>query len=251
MTEPATTAPGEAVVPSPDTTNAAGNLSGIYAAEKPKEPAEKPAVEETKTEAPTTEAPKKDALTEEPASEPAEKAEEATKEGDPATDEPSTGAPEEYAEFSRPEGMEIDSSVLGEFAGVAKELDLTQDQAQKLFDIHTSQIERVAEDIAAVVDQHDQANYEALRTDKVLGKPENQALAARAVEQFGGAELKTWLSERKLANEPVLVRAFMNVGQAISEDTLVTGQDQGRAKEKAEQRRYGWLDPAKNPPPTT
>lgn len=42
------------------------------------------------------------------------------------------GAPEQYADFQIPEGMEVAPQVVDEFKGVAKELNLSQEQAQGL-----------------------------------------------------------------------------------------------------------------------
>ena len=47
---------------------------------------------------------------------------------------PEPKAPEEYAEFTVPEGTTLDEQTATEFKGLAKELDLTQEQAQKLLD---------------------------------------------------------------------------------------------------------------------
>ena len=50
-----------------------------------------------------------------------------------ATDQAATGAPESYA-FNAPEGATLDEAVTGAFGEVAKELNLTQDGAQKVLD---------------------------------------------------------------------------------------------------------------------
>ncbi len=53
---------------------------------------------------------------------------------EPPKEEPKPKAPEEYAEFTVPEGTTLDEQTATEFKGLAKELDLTQEQAQKLLD---------------------------------------------------------------------------------------------------------------------
>ena len=45
------------------------------------------------------------------------------------------GAPEQYAEFALPEGFQVDTAVMDEFKGLAKELNLPQATAQKLVDL--------------------------------------------------------------------------------------------------------------------
>lgn len=44
------------------------------------------------------------------------------------------GAPEQYEDFKAPEGLQYDSTVIGNFKDVAKELNLSQDKAQVLLD---------------------------------------------------------------------------------------------------------------------
>lgn len=59
------------------------------------------------------------------------------KAGDKAPDkpaEPTTGAPEKYADFKAPDGFKFDDKFLPQVHTVFKDLNLTQDQAQKLVD---------------------------------------------------------------------------------------------------------------------
>ncbi len=52
-------------------------------------------------------------------------------------EEPVAGAPEKYADFKVPEGFKFDDKALGEAQATFKELNLTQDQAQKLIDTYS------------------------------------------------------------------------------------------------------------------
>src|SRR3974390_2103196 len=47
-----------------------------------------------------------------------------------------SGAPEAYADFSVPDGMELDGEVSKEAGTIFKELNLTQDQGQRLVDFY-------------------------------------------------------------------------------------------------------------------
>lgn len=58
----------------------------------------------------------------------------------PDTEKPAAKAPAEYAEFTLPEGTTLDEQSATEFKGLAKELDLTQEQAQKLLDFDGGKI---------------------------------------------------------------------------------------------------------------
>ena len=63
---------------------------------------------------------------------------------------------------------------------------------------------------------------------------ENSTITARAVKAFGGDDLKKYLDESGLGNNPVLVKTFFNIGRAMMEDKFVEGdpskpkQAQGR-----------------------
>ena len=54
--------------------------------------------------------------------------------GDTGDAEGSQTPPDEYADFSMPEGIQLDETMLAEALPVFKELELTQTQAQKLVD---------------------------------------------------------------------------------------------------------------------
>lgn len=133
------------------------------------------------------------------------------------------GAPETY-EFKAPDGVRFDDTVIGAFSEVAKELNLTQDQAQKVLDkmapvIAARQIEQI---------QAARAEWaEAAKTDKEFGGDklaENLAVAKKALDAFATDELRTLLNESGLGNHPEVIRVFYRAGKAISEDRFVAGQ---------------------------
>lgn len=136
----------------------------------------------------------------------------------------SEGAPESY-EFKAPEGVQLDSAVIGAFSEVAKELDLSETKAQKVLD-------RVAPVIAARQAEQLKAARrewaEAAAADKEFGGgklAENLAVAKRALDAFATPALRTLLEASGLGNHPEVVRLFYRAGKAISEDDrLVTGQ---------------------------
>ena len=55
------------------------------------------------------------------------------------------GAPEKYADFTAPEGYELDEELVGKIAPVFKELNLTQEQAQKLVNFYGETALEIAE----------------------------------------------------------------------------------------------------------
>lgn len=133
------------------------------------------------------------------------------------------GAPESY-EFKAPEGVQFDDTVIGAFSEVAKELNLPQDQAQKVLD-------KMAPVIAARQAEQFQAARtewaEAAKTDKEFGGEklaENLGTAKKALDALATPELRTLLEESGLGNHPEVIRVFYRAGKAISEDRFVSGQ---------------------------
>ncbi|SRR6266849_3078368 len=54
--------------------------------------------------------------------------------------EPTTGAPEKYTDFTVPEGFKFDATALTEAQAVFKELNLSQESAQKLVNTYSKQV---------------------------------------------------------------------------------------------------------------
>lgn len=137
--------------------------------------------------------------------------------------------PVEYTDFSVPEGMEIDADVLGSFKGIAKELGISQEAAQKLIDLQTGLTQKQAEATQAALAAQAQQWADTVKADKEIGGEryaQTVETAAKAVEKFGSPELRTLLNESGLGNHPELVKFCHRIGQALSEDTLVQGGTQ-------------------------
>ena len=150
----------------------------------------------------------------------------------PAADAKPAGAPETYADFKMPEGFAMDAALLGEFAPTLKELNLTQEQAQKVMDFAPKLVQATAEKTAAsLMDAYglaDRATWaEAVKADKEIGGerlPENLAMAKKAVDAYGDPELKTFLNKSGLGNHPALIRAFVKAGKPLMADTAGGGK---------------------------
>lgn len=142
-------------------------------------------------------------------------------------------APEKY-EFKTAEGQELDAEAVKAFEPIAKELNLSNEQAQKLVDVYGSKImPKVVEQQAAQWQQQIEQWAEQVKADKDLGTDVSIGAAQKAMDKFGSPELKQYLNETGLGNHPELVRIFANIGKAMSEDGLVTGNS-GGAKSAAD-----------------
>src|SRR5262245_59555128 len=117
----------------------------------------------------------------------------------PSTSEPKSllnqeapkGAPEKYSEFKVPDGYELDADVAKEVQPLFKDMNLSQDQAQKLVDFY---VKSTQESLRQPYEA-----YEALREEwrgKAKSHPEiggnfDRVLTtvARAIDSVGDAEL--------------------------------------------------------------
>lgn len=146
---------------------------------------------------------------------------------DEGADEAPEGAPEAYEDFAAPDGVTLDEAALTEFKGIAKELNLSQTDAQKVADLgpkmmqtwQAKQTEAITATVAKWADD--------TRADKEIGGEklnENLATAKKALDTFGTPALKTLLNESGLGNHPEIIRLLHKAGKTISEDGYVGGK---------------------------
>lgn len=152
-------------------------------------------------------------------------------EGDKPADKPAEqkpqGAPEKYEPFKVPEGVTFDPKAVEAFQTKAKELGLSQDQAQKLVDFQSSAIKAATDEQQKSFTQM-QENWKQ-ETRKELGADADKQLAFAAAtrDKFGSTGLKTILNDSGLSNHPEVVKFFISIGKAISEDGFVAGAPAG------------------------
>lgn len=141
------------------------------------------------------------------------------------------GAPEKY-EFKPTEGQELDSAALEQFEPIARELNLSNEQAQKMVDLYGTKILPMVQQKQAEAWQAQTEQWAAdVKADKEIGGDKltaNLSAAQRALDLFGTPELKTYLNDTGLGNHPDLVKAFVKIGKAMSEDGMVDGSNQGQ-----------------------
>lgn len=141
------------------------------------------------------------------------------------------GAPEKY-EFNAAEGVELDADALKDFEPVARELNLTNEQAQKLVDVYGTKILPLVQKQQAEAWQKQTEGWaESVKADKEIGGDKltsSISTAQRALGTFGTPELKEYLNATGLGNHPELIKVFVKVGKAMSEDGMVTGKESGQ-----------------------
>ncbi|WP_313707910.1 peptidase [Atlantibacter hermannii] len=140
------------------------------------------------------------------------------------------GAPETY-EFKAAEGVELDTEALKDFEPVARELNLTNEQAQKLVDAYPKILAGVQQRQVDAWQKQTQDWAADVKADKEIGGDKLTASlskAQQALETFGTPELKEYLNETGLGNHPELVKAFVKIGKAMSEDNMVSAGNTGQ-----------------------
>nr|WP_313124803.1 peptidase [Pseudescherichia sp.] len=150
------------------------------------------------------------------------------------------GAPEKY-EFTVAEGQELDTAALEQFEPIARELNLTNEQAQKMVDLYGTQILPMVQKQQSEAWQKTTEQWAAdVKADKEIGGDKLTAsigVAQRALETFGTPDLKQYLNSTGLGNHPDLIKFCVKVGQAMSEDKVLTGNEHGQRS--AAQVLYG------------
>ena len=143
---------------------------------------------------------------------------------DAKADEKPAGAPETYETFSVSEGMTLDQAAVDAFTPVARDLNLTQEQAQKLVDLHAEQAQTW---LQGLYDAHAKQRADwvaAAKADGEIGGADHAdkvAVAKDALKRFGTPELTTALEDSGLGSHPEVVRFFHRVGKAIADDAVV------------------------------
>ncbi len=140
--------------------------------------------------------------------------------------------PESY-EFDMPDGVTIDAVAADDLAGIAKELKLSKEEAQKVADVGVKMAQRQAEAHQKLVSGW----IESVKTDKEIGGDglnENLATARKAIDTFGSQELKDLFNQWGIGNHPEVVKFAVKVGKAISDDGFVRGGNTTPPKSAAE-----------------
>lgn len=149
--------------------------------------------------------------------------------------------PEQYADFSFEEGKALDASLADDIKATAKELGLTQSQAQKMADLALKRTEAAQTQQAELLTQARTEWAETAKSDSEFGGDtlsENLGIARKALDTFGTPELKALLNESGLGNHPEVIRVFYRAGKAISDDRIVTGGVGASAQQGDARRLY-------------
>ena len=141
------------------------------------------------------------------------------------------GAPEQYGEFTLPEGYEFEGEAKDEVLAAFKEMNLSQAKAQRLMDTHVRFLEKFKENVNRGIEAQIQQ-----WKDEVRSRPsynEERGYAARAMRVMCTTpEEKAVFSDGQLANNPAVWSMMVKVGRLLSEDTIGRGGGNAPASER-------------------
>jgi hypothetical protein len=189
---------------------------------------DKPAEDAEKTEdKPAEDAEKKTLLTGDDSSE----AKDEDAKSDESTDK---DVPGDYAEFDLPDGLELDQAAIEAFTPLAKELGLTQEQAQALVDLDSERQTRSHNEMQDAIDAMHEGWIDEVKADKELGGAnfdESIQTARTFINGYADPELIDVLNETGMGNHPAVVRLFYNLGKSMKEDNVNLGAVRGDQEE--------------------
>jgi hypothetical protein len=156
-------------------------------------------------------------------------------------------APEAY-ELKAPEGQELDTEALAAAEPVFRDLNLTNEQAQKLTDAYTQILPKVVERMQAqqstmIADQRKAWADEAKADPEIGGKNWDASIAssAKALDRLGapaGSPFRQLLNDSGLGNHPEMIRMFAKIGNVVGEDGDFIAAKTTQAK-TTEEKFYG------------
>jgi hypothetical protein len=169
-------------------------------------------------------------------------------EGKGASADAAAGPPDKY-ELTPPDGFEnIDSEVLAEAEPTLKELNLSNEQAQKLVPIAAQLVKKTMDRAEQAITERAVAQRkewsDAFENDPAIGganKAQTVALAAKAFDHYGikpDTGVRQFLNESGLGNHPDLIRLLAGVGRDLEEGSFEKG-DTATTPKAPEAKVYG------------
>jgi len=150
------------------------------------------------------------------------------------TKETPEGAPEKYEDFKVPEGF---TAPIEEFTAFAKEMNMSQEGAQKVVDFFTNTYAPKLETM-----RQEQIGKWREESEKQF-KKEDLEIANRGMAAFSSPELKELLGQTGLGNHPQIVKLFNLIGTKLSESNLIDGKPTGKSSsDRPADKLFGTID---------
>ncbi len=150
-----------------------------------------------------------------------------------------------------PKGVEFDQGMLDGFKGLAKEIGIKSEDAQKVADWYFKSAQEFVQRSQVAQEQQVVKWAEEAKADPVIGGAAfegNLKTAQQALRQFGDPALTKLLNETGLGNNKVMIGLFARIGKAISEDRMPKGPVAAADGQKQEVPLEQTLYPTMYPP---
>lgn len=119
-------------------------------------------------------------------------------------------------EITIPEGQQYSEALINSAKQWALEAGMSQEQLGKFTERYLAHEAQVFQEIQ----KQEQEALGALEKEWGSSFEANVERAKRAISRFGDAEFKQFLDSSRLGNNPAMVKMFLKVAEAMSEDTL-------------------------------
>ena len=129
--------------------------------------------------------------------------------------------PDTYADFTLPEGMDLDETTLADANPLFKEMGLSQAKAQKVVDFYAKQVQAGSAKQADAFNQLMTDWVTSAKNDSEFGGDkfdESVKIAQRSIGTYGTPELKQLLEDHGVGNHPEVIRFMLKVGKTLKED---------------------------------
>lgn len=134
---------------------------------------------------------------------------------------PKQGAPEKYADFKLPDGLNLDTKLMDGFTAIAKKNNLSQEGAQEFVSLQAEYAKSSAENLVAQAEQMRAKQIETWQaeTKTALGAEWKKELgfAGKALDAFWPPEFRPMLTASGLGDHPMMVKGLVALGKKMSE----------------------------------
>ena len=132
-------------------------------------------------------------------------------------------AAQEDFQISVPKGYQADQGMIDGFKGVAKDLGLKGEQAQKVADWYFKATEQAAQQAQHKQEEQFVKWAEESKSDKEIGGKDFQAnlnVALKAMRTYADKDAIDLINQTGLGNHKAMIRMFAKIGKALGEDKL-------------------------------
>jgi hypothetical protein len=138
------------------------------------------------------------------------------------------GAPKDgYADFKLPEGVELDKEMLTEAQTfMSKDLNLSQEKAQKLVDFHIKALQGMAEAPYQLWADTQRTWQNEITKDPELGGSnlsQVKTSISKLLDEYGDPKVREALSFTGAGNNPAIIRTLYKIAKVLTEGSFVPG----------------------------